>query len=423
MKFLFFLLGSAFLLRVFLAVFLLGPEFPVHDDLMRYQDWGSIAYHHGVSDTYRTDHISFGSLPNNQPPGTVYVDLGIYTLSQFISGLLNQDFSNVYPFLLKSVTILADLGIGALIYYCVAKNAKRKYALIAAAFFLFNPVVIYNSTVWGQIDALNNLLFFGSLMFLFGNKYFLSVLFFFFSLYIKISLLPLLPFLFVILLVKMQFQWIKLLAYIITSVVIVFCMTFPVSNNPMVWWLQFFLTNASGELPYITNYAFNFWSIVFNPDSFSLVPVRSSIYWGLSLEIWGYLIFCLFCLPLLFLFFTKKYIDDAHILGILSLIAFAVFLFFPGMHQRYLYPVLPLLAAYIGIKHKGYGVYLLASFVNFVNLYVVWHPAVFLPEWFTTIIAHSKVRLSMSILIVLAFFVMYLQLLFKDRIKLLRFLK
>lgn len=395
----------------------MDPAFKINDDLMRYQDWGRIAYHYGAADTYTDNHLSFGSNPNNQPPGTVYIDLAMYSLYQSIFHPQNESTSNVYAFFLKLPNIIADIFIGGMIYYFVIRNAKRKYALLAASLFLYNPVIIYNSAVWGQTDALNNVFFFASLIFLFAKRYFLSVLMFFLSLYIKLSLLPLFPLLLVILLKKMQFNFIKVFSYIIVSIGILLLFTLPISSDPFSWLIRFFMQNVSGELQYITNYTFNFWSVIFNPDSFALVPLSSDIYFGLPLTTWAYILFATVFIPLLLYTYKQKNLNEAQVMGILFIAAFAVFLFLPRMHQRYIYPAIPLMATYIGLQRKFLLPYILLSTINFINLYVVWHPTDFLPVLFTNFIAHSKIRLGMSIVVVGLFLVIYSEILTKKTIQ------
>jgi len=398
----------ALCIRIFLALYLLQPGFSVNDDLLRYQDWGKIAYDHQVSDTYSSKYLTYGTNPNNQPPGTVYIDLSMYSLSQIVHFFSPQQ-PDIYPFFLKLPNILADLLIGIMIYYLINKKNKKKYALFGSCLFLLNPVVIYNSAVWGQTDALNNVLFFASLVLLFSNKYFFSILLFFFSLYIKLSLLPLFPLYLLILLKKTQFNLLRSCIYVIVSMAILLLFTLPLSSTPHIWLTQFFIHNSSGELQHIVNYSFNFWSVLFNPDSFSLIPLSSDIYFGLSLATWAYILFTLTYIPLLIYTLKQKRLSDSQVLALLFIAAFATFLLLPRMHQRYIYPVIPLIATYIGIERKNIIPYILLSIVNFINLYVVWHPSDFLPVFFTNIIAHSKIRLGMSVLTVLLFIVMYIR--------------
>src|SRR6185437_15129271 len=53
----------------------------------------------------------------------------------------------------KLPAIVADLGIGVLVYALVRRFAATGIALGAAALYLFNPAVIFNSAVWGQVDS------------------------------------------------------------------------------------------------------------------------------------------------------------------------------------------------------------------------------------------------------------------------------
>jgi Gpi18-like mannosyltransferase len=57
--------------------------------------------------------------------------------------------------LVKLPAILADLGVGALVYAIVRRFAGTGYALGAAALYLLNPATIYISALWGQVDSIS----------------------------------------------------------------------------------------------------------------------------------------------------------------------------------------------------------------------------------------------------------------------------
>ena len=65
------------------------------------------------------------------------------------------------------------------------------------------------------------------------------------------------------------------------------------------------------------------------------------------------------------------------------------------MHERYLYPLFPLFAIYVGLKGKFLFIFIALSILNFINLYLVWHPMrlIFFPyemmtnQWFQWIIS------------------------------------
>src|SRR5580700_4770345 len=56
--------------------------------------------------------------------------------------------------LVKVPAILADLGVGALVYAIVRRFAGIGWALGAAALYLLNPATIYISALWGQVDSI-----------------------------------------------------------------------------------------------------------------------------------------------------------------------------------------------------------------------------------------------------------------------------
>jgi Gpi18-like mannosyltransferase len=55
--------------------------------------------------------------------------------------------------LFKLPAIFADLATGYLIYKIVGK----KHGLLASIFYIFNPAIFANSTLWGQADSLTAL--------------------------------------------------------------------------------------------------------------------------------------------------------------------------------------------------------------------------------------------------------------------------
>jgi len=417
---LFFFLGLALVIRFLLAIVMLQPGYLVNDDLNRYGDWGRIVNQYGASSSYTMQHISFGLNPNNQPPGTEYVYAAMYSLATTYFHIFGGSLMHVYNIFLKLPSIIADLLIGSFIYICVRRKATQKMALAASALFLFNPSVIYNSAIWGQSDALDNAFFYASLLSFFNRKYFLSVVAFFFSLYIKISLLPLLPLLLFFILKETKYAFGKVIVYLVSAAAIIVVMTFPVSFTPWTWLSNFFLHNSGGELPYIANYSFNFWTVIYNPDIFSLLPKSDAIVWALPLSVWGQLLFALFYVPLFVAIIRQKKTEMSFVFAIMLLAAFALYMFYPRMHQRYLYPVFPLLATYIGyvgLQKKWYIPYLLLTIVNFFNLYVVWHPSNFMPGFISAIIVHSKVRWGMSWTLLVLFLYIYYEMFFRKFLK------
>jgi hypothetical protein len=130
------LLGLALALRLALA-FLVAPGQGHASDLRQFWDWASSLAATGPGTFY-------ASTPSaNYPPLYLYVLWGI--------GLTGE------PALLKLPAILADIGIGAVVFVLGVRYGGPRAGLVAAALFLFLPVSWYDSALWGQVDAVGTL--------------------------------------------------------------------------------------------------------------------------------------------------------------------------------------------------------------------------------------------------------------------------
>ena len=137
----FVLLGSALVLRLILAA--MTPGFEV--DMICFASWGERMVEVGPAGFYADDVFA------DYPPLYLYILGGI--------GFLRQTFdlewlSPMHLMLLKLPSALADIGIGCVIYGTACKQLRKGAAICLASLYLFQPVVIMNSCLWGQIDSL-----------------------------------------------------------------------------------------------------------------------------------------------------------------------------------------------------------------------------------------------------------------------------
>lgn len=404
-----------FVLRI--TVSLWSFQFRENTDVLRYRDWAKISYLHGMSETYKPTYLEFGTLPNNQPPGSLYIISSMYyaniQLSKVILKItdakegslqwINSAFINM---ILRLPSIGADLVLGFLIYKLVLSFKSQKNALLASSLFLFNPAVIYNSSFWGQMDSLNNLFFFLSLFSLVKKRIFLSIIFFVLSLYIKLSLVFLVPIVGYYWIQMYKPKYKKLFLSLATGAAIIFILTLPISSTPHNWLWTYLTQNSLGEMQHITNFAFNGWWFLFMPfisigkttDVFSFSeislhnsPLSSEIFWGLPLTTWSLVIFGILSLIIFYKVIKnswKKLLPEQIFLSC-SIVILIAFLFLPRMHERYLYPLFAVLSTYIGLTNRFVWVYILLSILNLVNLYLVWHP--FLPPVIPYEFMNSKI--------------------------------
>lgn len=417
-----------------IAISLFSLQFRENTDVLRYRDWGKIAYLYSLKDTYTDTYLQFGTFPNNQPPGSLYILSAFYHLdimaSKIIIKILHAPEGSIQwingsmlNFFLRIPSILCDLLISYGIYFFIRKRKQINTALFASALFLFNPVIIYNSSFWGQMDSINNLFFLACLFSFFKKRLVFGLIFYALSLYIKLSLLFALPFILVILFKFYKNNIFSFLKSILITIIAILALTLPISPNPIAWITKFLTTNATGEMQNITSFAFNFWWFIFKPTiamgqpvnnfKFSEIqlinsPLSQTLFFGISLEIWSYLLFT--CLSGILLYFLLKMnfkkVPHDRLFLILSLVALTAFMFLPRMHERYMYPMFPLLAIACGIKDKFRIYYYIFSIISLINLYLVWHPTLppLLPYMLMTNSSFQWIISAISVIIFFIFF-------------------
>ncbi len=373
------------LVLVFLTALLLrlvlSPLF-WHPDVTNHLDWGIRFFEYGIDKIYAPESNVWSFTWPNQPPGTMLIFAFIrkfyelvfgflwninVSIPSFPSVIITLAQSYLYQVFVKLPAILSDLGIAYLIYLFVEKFNKKS-AIWAAAAFLFNPVIWYNSSVWGQTDAVVNFLFLLGFWLLLKKRLFYSMIFVCLCLFVKISLAIFLP-IFIIFLIRQKFSWSKILFSGLLSFVIIMLITLPFSggNNPTPWLYEIYKTKVmTNQLQVITANAFNIWisltGIAEKPHTLFLGP--------LTYQSWGVLLFGASIIPV-FVMLWKKPTELAAIWGFF-IIAFSSWLLLTNMHERYLYPAFPFLTILAFKYKKMLPVLFGLSALNLLNLYNLW---------------------------------------------------
>jgi dolichyl-phosphate-mannose--protein O-mannosyl transferase/Gpi18-like mannosyltransferase len=128
-------------------LFFIGNE-GFKTDVQTFESWAISLAEHGYANFYGSTGFA------DYPPGYFYI-LGIvgWIWEAFFKSTDGGHYT-VLKALVKLPAIFADLGIGVLAYAVVRRFAGAGVALGAAALYLLNPAVIYNSAAWGQVDAI-----------------------------------------------------------------------------------------------------------------------------------------------------------------------------------------------------------------------------------------------------------------------------
>ncbi len=380
----------AFLLRLILII--VGSY---HPDILNHVDWGNKFWQYGVKDFY--EKTIWGVSWPNQPLGSIYLFAIIAKLTRWFFAAawwLNLKLplfpSFIFPFLeaklqiilLKTPFILADLGLGWLIYQIGQQlTRKKKLALLGMILFLFNPPLVYNSAVWGQTDSLVNFLALWGLWQFYRRHYYQGWLGFLLSWYFKMSLVVWAPALFILgWLYRRDWPKIFLAGFLMGSSLIIISLP-AVHHGNVLSWLWYLYTNRifprQGHM--LSGNAFNFWTLLYGID----LSLRESIrLYGVSAKMIGRTISLTITIAVSGLSWWQarqkgNRFKFQNALWLVLLISFAVFLFLTNMHERYLYPIFAPLAILTAVGEISMGWYILLSLIHWLNLYNLW----WYPHW------------------------------------------
>lgn len=369
-----------------------------HGDLNNNISWGNLAVERGLMNFYEGEDWSY-SAPN-QPPLTILLFAATSYIWQFMDATfwwLNQNYEIFYSpliwfwesrgmmLLVKLPSILADLGIAYIIYSYMKRKKKETLGLKLSAVWLFNPVTWYNSSIWGQTDAIVNFLGLAAVFFLLRKNLLIFTVFFTLSLLFKGSLAIFVPILiFIVLWQKHRVgEWIKAAAASL-GVVVLASIWFHPSLDLVPWLVTLYKERIlPGEIGFLTANAFNFWWLV-DPGR----TLDSAVYLGLPARVWGFTAALGGISGIIW--WLKRKASDARIFYALALTALLTFLFMTRIHERYLYPFFPYSTLLLGLLPSTWGPYLVLSGLHLLNLYhLFWAPSFALLEvlytisWFT----------------------------------------
>ncbi len=153
------------LLRVLIAGILL-PQSGFRIDVGDFTAWGQRLASLGPGEFYETGYFS------DYPPGYLYVLWLLGWLGNLLTPLVGQ---NATGGLVKIPGILADIGVAYLLFAYCRRFLHGRFGLrgrvwsgetlglVAAGIYLFNPVTIFNSAIWGQVDSVGTLVIVGTL--------------------------------------------------------------------------------------------------------------------------------------------------------------------------------------------------------------------------------------------------------------------
>jgi len=157
------LLAAGLALRVLVAVVLM-PESGFRSDMILWADWAHRLADSGPGAFYQPNAQYF----NDYPPAYLYVLWALAEAARVWSALTGAP--DLTASFLKVPFIIADVGTAAAVYAVGRQIGRPRAGLVAAAFFLFNPAALFDSTIWGQNDSVGTLVVVSSIYMLLRGR-------------------------------------------------------------------------------------------------------------------------------------------------------------------------------------------------------------------------------------------------------------
>lgn len=329
---------------------LLFPVPGAQGDLYYFAQWFNAAADHGLRVFYNVV-TSYNVAFCDYPPFNVYLFWGFGSLAKTLS-LFGTPYIN---YIIKLLPTLFDTATIFLIFTFLRKKFSFKTSLVTAALYAFNPAVIFDSAVWGQFDAIYTFFLLLSLMLVLDSRPKLSAVTFTIGVLTKpqgIALAPL-----IIFLILRKHGWRSLLTSLLTATATIFAVILPFEwSNPITFLWNIYFGAYSGYGVTSAN-AFNLWAFggLWQPDA----PIFLIAGWVMFGTV-----------AALTLYVLRKRLGMSEELPVLFaafMLFFSFFMLPTRIHERYLFPVLSVLALMLPFSKKIRPIYAALTFTSLVN--------------------------------------------------------
>lgn len=372
---------SALVLRLLLSV----TYFQCDIDVNLFKAWGKTADASGLPHVYE------------KYPGIDYPPLFLHFLwaaafiSRLLSPLLGGAQDAFYTMLVKLPSCLADCAIGYLIYRAAGKKSvSTEWRLFFAALWLFNPITLLDSALWGQVDSITALFVVLCIMLLNEKRYLPAGVMLGLGIMLKPQMLIFSPIFF--------YMWLKDAVTgksgqkALKSLGLSAGGTLAGALIPNLLFLGMGMEEIPIELPFLeeavqVRLPWIFSLFIGTVNHYSYTSVNCYNFWfllgknwvaddemagPLSLHLWGMIAIVLVSLLVLFLYWKSKSAEYVPYL-MAGLLYLGVSNFGPRMHERYFFPAVALLliAAILTNKKSLLGLYALLSAGGFLSVWDV----------------------------------------------------
>lgn len=367
---LFLLFAAALLLRFVAAPVAIGFE----GDVYLFERWGDIMSQ-DIGQFYVNANAQTGIA--DYPPFYMYV-LGIVGKIMDLLGF--SVGSSVYKLAIKMPPLLADMVSAFFIYHICEKLSQTEkgrwlhdgWSLLFTGLYLFNPMVLFDSVVWGQMDSFLAMFMLFAIYAVMQKKVTLSAVLFAICILIKPQGLFAGPVLLFYVLregtVKQRVaNFFKCAGAILVTA---FLITLPYTLQNVKFIYDLF-TETAGRYDYASVNGFNFFTLMglnWVQDTGSQATVL-----GLSYYAWGMIFLGVIVIAggVLYMLLPKEY--EHRTLLIALFLVTGIFNFTVRMHERYLFPaiLLSLVVAILDNSRFMMRVHALLTATSFFNSLII----------------------------------------------------
>lgn len=330
----------AILVRLVLAYTVPGYQ----TDMDCFKAWAANAYTGGLENFYTSDFFA------DYPPLYIYV---LYFFG-FLQNTLSLNIGGpAFAMLIHIPAILCDIIAAYIVYRLAQQKFRPNVALLLSLLILFNPAVIFNSSIWGQVDIIITLMMVLVIYLLVKDRPVWASVAFIVAFLLKPQAIMIFPILAAVLIRNIvvsknrKKDVVNLLVSVGVMAGLFFLIPLPFGINQEPLWLIKQFLSTMGQYNQASLNAFNLFAMLGQ----NFVPVDQAVFLGLSANVWGFILIVFVCLYSLFLFLknTRK----EFLFALAAFVIMGVFALGHGMHDRYLYPVpILLLFAFLFMRDK-----------------------------------------------------------------------
>lgn len=344
--------GAAFVVRIIAAAVYKGNE----TDMNCFLIWSQNVFEDGLSKFYLSDSF------HDYPPGYMYILYIVGAIRALFSWAWDSKASIV---LTKLPAIIADMFTAYLIFKIASKRLKESGAALLSAVYLFCPMVILDSAVWGQTDSVFTVFMVLMCYLITEKKLILSYFVFAIGILIKPQSLFFTPVLICGIIDQVfleDFNWKKFFKNLVLGVAAILM----IGVLMLPFGFSQALNQYTGTLKsyeYASINAYNFWNMLGHNWTSQYDRLL-----GVQYKTWGTIAIVLtVIISIIISLRCKKNAGKYYFIG--GFVVTTVFMFAVRMHERYLFPamVMFLLAFAVRLRKEIYMLYVLVSTVAFYN--------------------------------------------------------